>query len=217
MEKQAKLSAIANALEHAWSDIQQKHSDVRDAVIVVYRHAKGDRRGHFAQDSWTVVGQSLDDNPEQGAIDEVHISSHILGQGARSVLETLIHEAAHSVATARGIKDVSRQNRWHNRRFSKLADELGLVVERDERIGHVTPDITGETTERYKATLMWLEDQLGDLYQMPPVKIGQTRKANTTKLVCPTCGRYFRIGNKQLDLGEVICEPCGVAFEPEDE
>ena len=52
-----------------------------------------------------------------------------LRRGARAVLGTLLHEAAHGVATTRGIKDTSRQGRYHNRRFAELAAELGITVE----------------------------------------------------------------------------------------
>jgi len=211
------LSDITRALEKAWEVIQRAHDDTRDAVMVVYRHPKGDRRGHFAQDSWTIAGDSPDDNPEQDALDEIHISSHILSQGGRSVFETCLHEAVHSIATTRQVKDTSRQGRWHNKKFAALADELGLVVERDEKIGHITPDITSETAERFASTIKMLDEALGDLYQTIPVKgAGPTRKANTVKLVCPTCGRYFRIGTKQFDLGGIVCEPCGEVFEVEE-
>ena len=32
------------------------------------------------------------------------------------VLDTLLHEAAHALAAARGIKDTSRQGRYHNKK-----------------------------------------------------------------------------------------------------
>ncbi|WP_219419925.1 hypothetical protein [Pseudonocardia nigra] len=47
------------------------------------------------------------------------------------MLGTLLHEAAHGVATTRGIKDTSRQGRYHNRKFAELAEELGITVALD--------------------------------------------------------------------------------------
>jgi hypothetical protein len=39
----------------------------------------------------------------------------------------MLHEAAHALATRRGIKDTSAAgNRYHNKRFAALAAELGL-------------------------------------------------------------------------------------------
>jgi hypothetical protein len=44
------LSNLTHALEKAWTAIRTVHPGVRPAVITVYRHAKGDRRGpcHFS-------------------------------------------------------------------------------------------------------------------------------------------------------------------------
>ena len=209
MANSAQLSAVTKVLEYAWSEIQKKHEDVRDAVMVVYLHSKGDRRGHYAPESWTVAGTG----EERDAVDEVHISSHILSQGARSVMETLVHEAVHSAARARGVKDTSRQGRWHNKRFASLAVEFGLMVERDSKIGHVTPDLENETVDAYEETIMWVSDQCGDLFQTFAKKQKKTRKANTVKVKCPDCGRFFRIGTKQLEIGALACVPCGTEFE----
>lgn len=42
---------------------------------------------------------------------------------------------AHALAHVRGIKDTSRQGRWHNTKFKALAEELGIEVSKDPRIG----------------------------------------------------------------------------------
>lgn len=211
----ATLSAVTRTLEIAWQAVQAKHGDVRDAVIVVYLHPKNDRRGHWAPESWTVASDDTENNqPEH--IDEVHISSHILAQGARSIMETVVHEAAHSAARARGIKDVSRQGRWHNKRFAAIAEEFGLMVERDAKIGHRTPDLTDEAVSEYQESIMWIKEATGDLFQVVTPSNKPTRPANTVKLVCPDCGRYFRIGRKQLELGPLACVPCGIEFEEDD-
>ena len=54
------------------------------------------------------------------------ISGEGLRRSPREVLGTLLHEAAHALAHARGIKDTSRQGRYHNKHFKTLAEELGL-------------------------------------------------------------------------------------------
>ena len=45
----------------------------------------------------------------------------------------ILHEAAHALAYARGIKDTSRQGRYHNKHFKTCAEQLGLAVEHDQR------------------------------------------------------------------------------------
>jgi hypothetical protein len=51
------------------------------------------------------------------------------------VLGTLLHEATHGLAHARGIRDTSRQGRYHNKRYAQLATELGLQVAEVDPIG----------------------------------------------------------------------------------
>jgi len=48
---------------------------------------------------------------------EVFVGGEGLARGPAEVLGTLLHEAAHALADVRGIKDTSRQGRWHNARF----------------------------------------------------------------------------------------------------
>lgn len=53
------------------------------------------------------------------------------------LLGVLVHEAAHALATARGIKDTSRSGTYHNTRYRDLAAELGLEVGKRESEGWV--------------------------------------------------------------------------------
>jgi hypothetical protein len=66
---------------------------------------------------------------------EVFVGGEGLARGPADVLGTLLHEAAHALAHVRGIKDTSRQGRWHNARFKALAEEIGIQVTRDASIG----------------------------------------------------------------------------------
>ena len=117
-----------------------------------------------------------------------------------------------------GVKDVSRRGRWHNKKFAAIADEFGLIVERDAKIGHRTPDLTDEAVELYAESIMWLDEACGDLFKEILPAIAKPKKpANTVKLTCPTCGRHFRIGRKQLEIGALACVPCGIEFEESEE
>lgn len=61
---------------------------------------------------------------------------------AEGVLVTLLHEACHVWAQAKGVRDTSRDGRYHNRRFAEIALMIGLVVEKDKVIGHRTPGLS---------------------------------------------------------------------------
>lgn len=89
-------------------------------------------RGHHWPERWVLDGQDAVRAPE------LFIAGELLAAGGRAVVEVMLHEAAHALATRRGIKDTSAAgNRYHNKRFVALAAELGLR-------GPDTPDkITG--------------------------------------------------------------------------
>ena len=99
----------------------------REIPAVVIIIASGtDRKqpgwGHHAPGRWNAAH-------EQRA--EIMISGEGLRRTPAEVLGTLLHEAAHALAHARGIKDTSRQGRYHNKQFKIHAEELGLTVEHD--------------------------------------------------------------------------------------
>jgi hypothetical protein len=103
-------AAMVDALETAWAAIQRVHPDVPDVVLTigsgtVGRPAGKVTLGHFAPDRWERVG---------GKAPELFIGGEGLSRGAPDVLATLLHEAAHGAAHRRGIKDTSRQGRYHN-------------------------------------------------------------------------------------------------------
>ena len=121
-------SRIIAALEHAWAAIQDTHPDVPDVVIVTGAgsNQKGtpegyQLRGHHWPERWVLGGQ------DQPRAPELFVAGELLAAGGRAVVEVMLHEAAHALATKRGIKDTSAAgNRYHNKRFVALAAELGL-------------------------------------------------------------------------------------------
>ncbi len=121
-------SRIIATLERAWAAIQDQHPDVPDVVIVTGAGSnqkgtpEGYRlRGHHWPERWILDGQ------DQPRAPELFIAGELLSAGGRAVVEVMLHEAAHALATRRGIKDTSAAgNRYHNKRFVALAAELGL-------------------------------------------------------------------------------------------
>ena len=116
------------ALESAWADIHARYPDVIPNVVFITgsgrQGRKGLKLGHVTvAPNW----QSRDAGSSQ--FHEVFIAAETLAQHPVKLLETLIHEAAHTVAMTRGVKDVSRQNRYHNRRFRTICEEMGLAWE----------------------------------------------------------------------------------------
>ena len=197
------LSIVTSALERSWTAIRTVHPDVREAAMVVYLHPRGDRRGHYWQESWTTR--------DNGSLDEVHVSSHILSEGSESVFRTLLHEACHSIAIARGVQDTSRQGRYHNGQFCSLAWELGLVTVADKAIGCVTTAMTAKAQQRFVNPLAELSEAL-DLWQdagaYQVFRKGKPGGTQSVKLQCPVCGRIVRASRSCVDFGPITCGVC---------
>ena len=121
-------SPILKVLEDLWLEIRRWHPDIPPAVIIIASGTDGKhpRWGYHAPGRWNVNGQQYA---------EVMISGEGLRRTPDEVLGTLLHEAAHALAHARGIKDTSRQGRYHNKHFKTLAEQLGLAVEHDQQNG----------------------------------------------------------------------------------
>jgi 16S rRNA U516 pseudouridylate synthase RsuA-like enzyme len=73
------------------------------------------------------------------------VSGEGLTRGAPQVFATLLREAAHALSREREIRDTSREGRYHNRRFRRMAEELGLRVERHERRGWAITELDAKT------------------------------------------------------------------------
>ena len=113
------ISAVVRVLEDIWSAIRARHGEVPawSSSSPPAPNGKQPVWGHHAPGRWHIgTGQRA----------EIMISGEGLRRTPRDVLGTLLHEAAHALAAARGIKDTSRQGRYHNTNYKLLAEELGI-------------------------------------------------------------------------------------------
>lgn len=140
----------------------------------------------------------------------------ISGEGLRrspaDVLGTLLHEAAHALAHARGIKNTSRQGRYHNKHFKTHAEELG-TVEHDDRNGWSASTITNITQTAYARQLDALTEAM-TLWRHGETITGATPRRNTNFIaaICP-CGRSIRAAASTLAEALIICLACGGKFQ----
>ena len=214
---------LVSALEQAWADIRARHPQVPPAVVVLGSGTIGApsgrmRLGHFAALRWHHDPEHNHDQdgpggPVVAGLPEVFIGGEGLARGPVEVLGTLLHEAAHALADVRGIKDTSRQGRWHNTRFKTLAEELGIAVVKDARIGWSPTTVTDSTREAYRVTIAELGAALR-LYRAPEPTGGQSGKAKTPPCVCE-CGRRIRVAPTVLAAGPITCQLCDSEFRPE--
>lgn len=150
--------------------------------------------------------------PGGGAVAGGVVGGEGLARGPAEVLATLLHEAAHALAHVRGIKDTSRQGRWHNARFKALAEELGIAVAKDPRIGWSPTSIPAGTREVYAEAV----EQLGRalrLHRTAEIAGAKPKKPTPPPCVCG-CGRRIRVSPTVLAAGPITCGVCGSDFQP---
>jgi hypothetical protein len=201
-------SVLVAALEHAWQTIRSRHPQVPDAVLVVASGAEGKRLnlGHFAPHRWQVNGADRH---------EVLVGGEGLQRDPTDVLGTLLHEAAHGLAQARGIQDTSRQGRYHNRRYATLAQELGLEVTSIQPIGWSATTVPEPTAAAYAGQLEDLAAALV-LWRRQEHRIGPGPRSRNLLAATCDCGRRIRAAKATLAEAPILCAACQHPFQPTD-
>ena len=203
------ISRLIGVLEDLWQAIRARHPEIPAVVIIIASGTEGRqaRWGHYAPGSWVTGAQ---------ARPEIMISGEGLRRDARSVLGTLLHEAAHALAAARGIKDTSRQGRYHNKAFKAHAEELGITVEFDKRIGWSPTTVPGPTAARYERELQALAEAmtLWRLDESLTTTTGPRRSTNLIAATCP-CDRRIRVAASTLAEAPITCQACDGHFQPQ--
>jgi len=213
---------LVQAIENAWSAIQAANDDVPDVVVTLGSGsvARGMKLGHFAANVWT---RGEDD------VHELFVGAEGLQRGASALMATLIHEAAHAAAEARGIKDTSRQGRYHNSQFKAIAEELGIDVAHHDSLGWSTTTLPDTTAANYRTEIMDLDASItayrhgfeafigvagvngGGTVKAPIVSNGRKSNNNGVSASCP-CGRKIRVSRTVLEMGGISCNICGEEF-----
>ena len=138
---------------------------------------------------------------------EVFITDQVLDMGARATLKVVLHEAAHTLATARDIKDTCSRGRYHNGRFRRLAEELGLTaVARDSSIGWSHTTLMEGVDLRYAASVAQLA---AALQERGPAAADEPL---ATRVLRCGCGVFHRRPwSRSLPARGVLCSRCAAA------
>jgi hypothetical protein len=203
-------SAVVAAMERAWQAIRAHHREAPEVIVVLGAGSEARRGlfklGHFAAARWHVNGHRRA---------EVLVSGEGLRRGAVDVLGTLLHEAAHGLADTRGVKDTSRQGRYHNRHYARLASEVGLEVARDPATGWSQTTVPDQLAQVYAAVLAGLAAALGLWRYAEQQHPTQAGSRNLLACTCG-CGRKLRVAKATLEQAPIWCGACEEAFEPVD-
>lgn len=216
---------LVAAIEGAWGHMQEKHSELPDVVVTIGSGivARGVKLGHFAANVWT-RGDDITNE-----VHELFVGGEGLMLGAESVMATLLHEAAHALAEARGIKDCSRNGRYHNSKFATIAREMGIEVSHSKELGWSDTTLPAETAASYEGAIfaldlaitayragaMLTEDPTAGAGVAPVAKAprggGRASSNNGQSLAC-NCGRRIRVSNTVAEMGGITCNLCGGEF-----
>lgn len=219
------------ALDQAWQAIRERHPDVPAVVLAIGSGTLGERPGvtrlgHYAAGRWA-TGEPGEPGEVGTAVSEMFVGGEGLARGARDVLATLLHEAAHGIAHAREIADTSRRGQYHNQRFAALAREVGLDVAQVPRIGWsgtTLPEATAQTYADELAELaaritVWRRSEHEARLAGPGTGADgeeddeQPKDRNPRAALCGcTPPRRIRVAPGVLALGGIFCELCGEEF-----
>ena len=201
-------SACVAAMERAWTAIRVCHPEVPEVVVVLGAGSEARRGlfklGHFAAARWQVADQRRP---------EVLVSGEGLRRGARDVLGTLLHEAAHGLADARGVKDTSRQGRYHNLKYARLAGEVGLEVACDPGTGWSQTTVPDALAEAYADVLAGLDAALR-LWRYAERQLPASSGSRNLLACQCSCGRKLRAARATLEQAPIWCGACDEPFEP---
>ena len=152
-----------------------------------------------------------------GGSHEINISAGTIGnRPIEFVLASLLHEMAHYYAYVHGIKDCSRGNTYHNRRFKEIAETHGLVVEHHPKYGwtitHPSDDLLDFVLENNLADiLITRNEQYGVAVSgtgahsngglLPTAK----KPSSSRKYICPCCGNSVR-ATKVVNIACMDCD-----------
>jgi hypothetical protein len=188
-------SGLVQALEHAYQAVADVHG-LPDVIFITGAGLEGrsPKWGHYWHDRWR--------DADDGAIPEVFIAGEQMANGAEATFKTLLHEA-------------SKTGRYHNRKFVKLATELGLAWPEGEppskTLGFSAVVLTDATKARWAEVIEALGVALAA--HLPPrvTVAAATANRNGLKLTC-SCERIIRASASTADEGPLLCGLCGDQF-----
>lgn len=153
---------------------------------------------------------------------ELNLGAGTLDRPIENVVATLLHEMVHIYHLMNDIQDCSRGNTYHNKKFKEKAEEVGLVIEYDKRIGWSVTSPSEELIE-YIIDNDWTEILINrnEFLRIAGTSGGTNgnsgtdkppkRPSSTRKYICPECGMSVR-ATKDV---RIMCIDCMAVMEKE--
>ena len=165
--------------------------------------------GHYTlYDAWSVDGDK--------GMREINIGAGTLSRPIENVVATLLHEMCHYWNDKQGVKDCSRGNTYHNRKFKELAESVDLAVAHHSTYGWsiTSPSdallefcVENNLTEIRLCRNDLMSFAVGGTGTHAGTFTGGARKPSSTrKYICPCCGMSVR-ATKEV---HIACLDCSV-------
>ena len=148
---------------------------------------------------------------------EINICAEYINRPISEVAGTMLHEMAHLYNLNHGIKDVSNNGYYHNKKFKTTAEARGLIVDHHDKYGWT---ITSPSDELLEFILKYeLSDILINRNEFGGFQITGTgthngiptfgglapRKSSSRKYACPCCGMSVR-ATKVVNVACLDCD-----------
>lgn len=174
--------------------------------------------GHFTPyDAWI---------SENGSQKEINVSAGSLDRPIVNVVCTLLHEMTHFYCHINNIKDVSRGNVYHNKRFKTEAEKRGLLISYSDRYGWTVTEPSKDLWDWVKENrfpdihLARKEEQAGALGTDGDGTGKETgddgpknKRTSTRKYYCPVCGCSVRA----TKVVNILCMDCDMQMITDDD
>jgi len=221
------MNVIGKALEELYRIFSilnhDKFSDSLPEPVITIQKTRGSVLGHFTTSKvWRNKHNiedgvfTVDDNDES-AYYEINIDPRwFCTRTTEEVVETLLHEMCHYRNEMEGINDCNGNN--HNKKFKKMAESVGLLVEKGSSVGYGYTSLSDELKQYIKEEIN-PDDEAFEYFRAGAAissdngGIKKPKEKKTFKFTCPDCGQTVK-GKRDAILK---CGLCDVDMEIEDE
>lgn len=133
-----------------------------------------------------------------------------------TIVMNMLHQMIHIFCFEQGLKDTSRDMRYHNKIFYREGIKRGLLFSFEPKKGYITEGIGAEVRELFGAELQQ-EKRIKEAVKKDKELKETTEEKKPIrpfpiKMKCPVCGMKARAKK----TGSLICGKCNVYMEPDN-
>lgn len=199
---------------YRWFDILNEEywdNELPRPVITIQKTRKGNLGHCTTLRCWFPSDKPYDEEEDADTCYyEINFAAQALDRDKYDLVGTLQHELCHLYNIVNGVKDVSG-SKMHNKKFKRVAEEHGLVCEKEKSVGYGYTYPTQELKDFVDETIEPNMSKIG-YYRVIPPKPDVEKEKRIFKFYCPNCGQKIN-GKKDI---QVICGICNANFTCDD-